>query len=166
MPSPQFASLPALPMTPAPAEIRVRSRQRTRVSQSESGHVFTRAYGGQFYEITLTYNPMTRAQAGPLIGFLQSRKGRDSKFKVEITGLAETVGLHVGNFVNFGDTTKLYMITQTGPLEVTPERADVSDPFSDEVFIYASLVGDAQEVSLGRSGLIRLEVDLIERLPL
>ncbi|WP_262694486.1 hypothetical protein [Kordiimonas aquimaris] len=166
MPSPQFDSLPAMPAAPAPAAIRVRSRQRTRASQSESGHIFTRSYGGQVYEVTLSYNPMTRTQAAPLIAFLQSRKGRDSKFKVDISGLAEAPGLHVGSFANFSDSTKLYLITGTSPVEVTPSRSNTANPFTDTVFMYASLVGDVQEVSLGRGGLIRLEVDLVERLPL
>lgn len=166
MPSPQFESLDALPMVPAPAAINVRSRYRTRTTQSESGHIFTRSFGGQFYEMTLSYNPMTRAQAAPLVAFLQSRKGRHSKFKVEVSGLSPTAGLQVGNFVNFADTTKLHMITDLSPFSVTPDRTDVSGPYTDQVFIYASLRGDVQEVSLGRTGLIRLEIDLVERLPL
>lgn len=164
MPSPVFDSLPALPFAPAPAAIRVGSNQRTKISQAESGHIFSRAYGGQLYEATLTYNPMRRDQAAPLIAFLQSREGRSSKFKVDISGFAAMGGEQIGNFANFADTTKLYMITGTSPLEVTPIRTDTAGAYTDQVFMWASLRRDVQEVSLGRGGLIRLGIDLIERL--
>lgn len=155
-----------MPVVPAPAAISVRSRQRTKVSQSESGHMISRAYGGQYYEVTLSYNPMTRAQAAPLIAFLQSLEGRNSIFYVEICGFAGIPGATAANFGNFDDDTKLHMITGSGAGDVTPAKRmeGASMLYTDTVYMRASLANDVQEVSLGNRGLIRLELDLVERL--
>ncbi len=161
-----FSSLEMLPVVPAPAEMNVQSRQRTKTSQAESGRILSRAYGGQFFQVRLIYNPMKRNDAAPLIAFLQSREGRNSIFKVEITGLAAAVGNNVANFANVDDDTKLHLISETNPttiLSPTPRFAGATI-FTDQVFMRASLQNDVQEVSLGRNGLIELRVDLIERL--
>ena len=166
MPSPMFSSLDALPVVPAPAEITVRSRQRTKISQAESGRILSRAYGGQYYEVVLHYNPMKRSDAAPLIAFLQSREGRNSVFKVEISGLAATAGSNVANFANVDDDTKLHLITETDPTPVlSPEpRFSGATLFTDQVFMRASLQQDVQEIALARTGLIQPRIDLIERL--
>ncbi len=151
---------------PAPAGLRIQSSHRSRISQAESGRILSRSYGGQFYQVSLVYNPMKREDAGPIIAFLHSRKGRDSIFKVELSGLAEASGARLANFANYDDDTKLHLITKTTPsLEVTPPaRASGSVLVTDTVYMRASLTRDVQEVSLGRDGLVRLELDLIERL--
>ena len=166
MPSPAFDGLPALPMVPKPAAVAVRSNHRTRSTQAESGRTLSRVYGGQFYTVNLDYNPMKRADAAPLIAFLQSRQGKDSEFKVEMGGFQQVAGAEVANFANFGDDTKLHMITQTAPtLEVYPAaRYSGGTTYTDTVYMRASLVGDVQEVKIPRNGLIRLSIDLIERL--
>lgn len=166
MPSPAFSALESLPLVPAPAAFRIQSRHRTRTSRSESGRILSRAYGGQFFEVTLIYNPMKRSDAGPLIAFLQSRTGRSSIFKVELSGMAQTTGSSVANFGNYDDDTKLHLITATTPsLTVTPAARAIGTTFyTDTVYVRASLANDVQAVSLGRDGLIRLEIDLVERL--
>lgn len=165
MPSPQFDGIAALPMTPAPAALQIRSRQRTKSSQAESGRILSRAYGGQYFMATLIYNPMKRSEAAGLLAFLQSRQGRNSVFKVQISGLAASGGVAVGNFANFDDDTKLHLITDTSPIAVTPSpRVTGTTLYTDEVFVRASLANDVQLVSLGRGGLIQLEVDIVERL--
>jgi len=166
MPSPMFSTIDAMPMVPAPAEMTVRSRQRTKISQAESGRILSRAYGGQYYEVSLIYNPMKRSDAAPLIAFLQSREGRNSIFKVEISGFAATVGSNVANFANVDDDTKLHMIAETDPAVIlSPEPRFTGATLStDQVFMRASLARDVQEISLARTGLIQPRIDLIERL--
>lgn len=153
-------------MVPAPAAIQVQSHQPTRTTKAESGRILSRSYGGQYYQITLIYNLMKRSEAGPLIAFLQSRKGRDSIFRVEVSGFADVPGTEVANFANFDDDTKLHLITSTTPsIEVTPPaRAAGSILYTDTVFMRASLAGDAQIVSIERNALVRLEINLVERL--
>lgn len=166
MPSPMFSSLDTLPMLPVPAEMVVRSQQRTKTSQAESGRILSRAYGGQLFQVTLGYNPMKRSDAAGLIAFLQSRQGRNSIFKVEITGLAASTGNVAANFANVDDDTKLHMIAGTDPTTTLfpSPRLTGATLFTDQVFMRASLQNDVQEVTLGREGLIRLGIDLIERL--
>lgn len=168
MPSPFFDGVPAhlfMPMTPAPASVSVRSRQRTRVSQAESGRILSGRYGGQYYEMSLSYNPMTRAQAAPLIAFLQSREGRHGIFYVEVCGFAEADGLQTANFGNFDDSAKLHMVTDGATSAVTPAaRPSSSTLYTDTVYMRSSLSSDVQAIELGRSGLIRLSLDLVERL--
>jgi hypothetical protein len=170
MPSVLFSAIAdKLPLVPAPASLRVSSRQRTKTSQAESGRILSRAYGGQYFEVTLSYNPMTREQAGPLLAFLQSREGRNSIFKVELSGFADVPGFKIGNFANFDNDTKLHLITGSGSNSVTPPPREpdgnpAGNPITDKVYMRASLTNDAQVVELGRNGLIRLDVDLVERL--
>ncbi len=166
MPSTQFDGMDELPLFPAPAAMNVLSRQRTKTSQAESGRILSRAYGGQFYQVALRYNLMKRSDAHALIAFLQSRQGRNSIFKVEITGLAAAVGNNVANFANVDDDTKLHLIAETNPTTVlSPSpRFTGATVFTDQVFMRASLQNDVQEVLLGKDGLIQLSVDLIERL--
>lgn len=153
-------------MAPAPAEMIVRSQQRTKTSQAESGRILSRAYGGQFFQVSLLYNPMKRSDAAPLIAFLQSREGRNSIFIVEVTGLAASTGSTAANFANVDDDTKLHLITESDPLTLlTPApRFSGATVFTDQVFMRASLQNDVQEVSLVRNGLIGLSIDLTERL--
>lgn len=153
-------------MVPAPAAMNVRSRQRTKTSQAESGRILSRAYGGQFFEVTLNYNPMKRSDAAALIAFLQSREGRNSIFKVEISGFAASTGSHMANFANVDDDTKLHLISESDPTTVLspPPRLTGATVFTDQVFMRASLQNDVQKVELGKNGLIRISVDLIERL--
>lgn len=168
MPSPFFDGVPAhliMPMTPAPAAMVVRSRQRTRITRAESGRIVSGRYGGQYFELSLSYNPMTRAQAAPLVAFLQSQEGQHGIFYVEVGGLAETEGLQTANFGNFDDAAKLHMITDAATSAVTPTaRAASTTLYSDTAFMRASLVSDVQVIELGRGGLIRVSVDLVERL--
>ncbi len=166
MPSPMFSSLDALPMVPAPAEMIVRSQQRTKVSQAESGRILSRAYGGQYYQLALRYNLMKRSAASALIAFLQSREGRNDIFKVEITGLAAMTGNNIANFANVDDDTKLHLIAETDPTTILSPvpRFTGATLFTDQVFMRASLQQDVQAVSLVRSGLIQLSVNLVERL--
>lgn len=168
MHSPVFDGLSAdlfMPMDPAPAAIVVRSRHRTRVTQAESGRIISGRYGGQYYEVSLSYNPMTREQAAPLVAFLQGQNGRYGVFHVEICGLAHLDGLHAANFANFENDTKLHMVQDAvSESVIPPARSGGSTLYTDQVFMRASLSSDVQTVELGRTGLIRLSVDLIERL--
>lgn len=154
-----------LPDSPAPASVRVRTKQRTKVSTAVSGKIQSRLYGGQSYAATLTYNPMRRDQAAPLIAYLHEQQGRYGIFRVKLPQLTGQAGQIVGNFLNYVGDTKLHMIVAEGLSPVTiPAPRDGSIVDSQPVYIQCSLVGDAQQIELGRNGLIRLEIDVVERL--
>ncbi len=153
-----------LPDSPAPASVRVRTKQRTKVSTATSGKIQSRLYGGQTYAITLVYNPMRRDQAAPLIAYLHEMQGRHGIFRVKLPQLTGQAGQIVGNFLNFDDDTKLHMIVETSPsLVVVPTQRGTGLVDSQPVYIQCSLAGDVQQIELGRNGLIRLEIDLVER---
>ncbi len=148
---------------PAPASVRIRPKQRTKVSVAESGKILSRVYGGQTYEASFVYNPMHREQAAPIIAFLHSLQGRNGVFRVKLPQLSGVDGIRVGNFVNFEGDTKLHMITETSPLEVIPAPRGGSAVDTQGPYIECSLKNDAQEIKLDRDRLIRLEIDVVER---
>ncbi|UTW59992.1 hypothetical protein KFE96_06710 [Kordiimonas sp. SCSIO 12603] len=152
---------------PAPAAVRVRTRQRTKVSVAESGRMLSRIHGGQTFEIGLTYNPMLKEQAGPIIAFLQAQQGRNGIFKVKLPQLTGIAGVRLGNFVNFTDSDKLHLITDytsTNQFSVTPDVIGTPVVDTNGPFVRCSLVGDVQEIRLDRDRLIRLQIDVVERL--
>jgi len=153
-----------LPDTPAPASVRVRTKQRTKVSTAVSGKIQSRLYGGQSYAVTLSYNPMRRDQAVPLIAFLHEQQGRHGIFRVKLPQLTGEAGQIIGNFINFTGDTKLHMITEVTPFTVVPMARGGTIVDTQPVYIQCSLVGDVQQIDLGRNGLIRLEIDVVERL--
>jgi len=154
-----------LPDTPVPAAIRVRPTQRTRASTAISGKMQSRLYGGQSYAVTLSYNLMRRDQAAPLIAFLHEMQGKHGIFCVRLPQLTGVDGLQIGNFVNFADDSKLHMIVGLSPLTVVPQpRVGGGTVDANSPYLRCSLAGDVQEIQLGRGGLIRLEINLVERL--
>jgi len=153
-----------LPEIPAPASVRVRTKQRTKVSTAASGKIQSRLYGGQSYAVTLTYNPMRRDQAAPLMAYLHEQQGRHGIFRVKLPQLTGQAGQVVGNFLNYVGDTKLHMIVGEVPLVTVPAPRGGTLVDTQPVYIECSLVGDAQLIELGRNGLIRLEIDVVERL--
>ncbi|WP_286828739.1 MULTISPECIES: hypothetical protein [Kordiimonas] len=160
-----------LPTSPAPVSYRIRSNYRTQSSMAISGKIISRKYGGHYFEITLVYPPMRRDQAAPIIAFLEEQQGQNNIFRVRLPNdMAGTPGLKVGNFANIDaanpsdDNDKLYRITAVDPaVTVAPEALVAGTVAASAPVMRCSLKNAVQLVTLGRSGLIRLEIDLIER---
>ncbi len=158
-----------LPTSPAPAAVRISSHQRTQTSQAASGKILSRKYGGQYYKMSLSYNPMRRDQCGPLIAFLEALEGRNKVFYVPVDQLTGGPGLAVGNYANVDNDDKLYMITGTEPLTLSPGSHGLAEPIDPQVLnastpmLHCSLSGNVHTVALDRKGLIKIEIDLIER---
>lgn len=160
-----------LPTLPTPVSYRIRSNYRTQTSMSVNGKIVSRKYGGQYYEITLVYPPMRRDQAAPLIAFLEEQEGQNNIFRVQLpVDMAGTPGLQVGNFANIDATNpaqandKLYRITAVSPaVSVAPEAMVAGTVVASAPVMRCSLKNDVQIITLGPSGLIRLEIDLVER---
>jgi len=131
-----------------------------------SGKILSRKYGGQYYEMTLVYPDMRRDQAAPIIAFLEEQEGQLGIFRVQLPDdMSGTPGLEVGNFANIvGDASnKLYRIVEAGASPRLMPSAPGATPITSGVMMRCSLRNDAQIIKLGRSGLIRLEIDLVER---
>jgi len=161
MSDPTLALLP----DPAPASVSIRARQRTKVSQATSGRIISRAYGGQLFEMTLTYPLMTREQFAPINAFLTAQGGRNEIFYVRVPeDMSGATGQRAGNFALFSNDWKLHLITDTDPLTVIPPaRVDGGTLTTSNLCMRCSLARDIQEIRVNQRGLIRYEIDLVER---
>jgi hypothetical protein len=153
-----------LPAHPKPATIKLRPRQRTKSSQAMNGKIITSEYGGHVFELTLTYAPMLRTQAAELMAFLHAMRGRGGIFYVPLDQPTGEAGARVGNFAKFDNDTKIHMITGVSPLTVSPPaRVPGGTLTTSGLKMRCSLTNDVQVIDLLANGLVRLEIDLTER---
>jgi len=153
-----------LPAYPKPATIKLRPHQRTKSSQAMNGKIITSEYGGHVFELTLTYAPMLRTQAAGLMAFLHAMRGRGGIFDVPLDQPTGEAGVRVGNFAKFDNDTKIHMITGVSPLTVSPPaRVSGGTLTTTELKMRCSLTSDVQVIDLMANGLVRLEIDLTER---
>ena len=67
---------------PGFASVKFTSEQPTSFSRTNSGRVTTRSIVGHYFKITISYNPMTRAEFEPIYSFLMEKRGRLKPFFV------------------------------------------------------------------------------------
>ncbi len=158
-------SFTELPAYPKPATMKIRPRQRTKSSQAMNGKILTSEYGGHVFELTLTYAPMLRSDAADLMAFLHAMRGRGGIFLVPLDPPTGQGGVRVGNFAKFSNDTKIHVITATSPAVVVspPARVPGGTLSTGGLKMRCSLTSDLQVIDLGANGLVRLELDLIER---
>ena len=70
------------PTSPAFNSLNVKSVQHTYVSRALSGRRQARQLGGQFWKMTATFPPMTRAQFAPIYAFVVKQRGRYESFTI------------------------------------------------------------------------------------
>ena len=70
------------PTSPAFNSLNVKSVQNTFVSRALSGRRQARQLGGQFWKMTATFPPMTRAQFAPIYAFVVKQRGRYESFTI------------------------------------------------------------------------------------
>ncbi len=155
---------PILPITPAPAEYVFKTKTRTLSSEAISAKILTREIGGQSFELTLKYPPMSADEFAPVEAFLTSRS-RNDIFFVEIPAPTGTPGEAVGNYINFDNDTKLHKVNAIGPTVVYPAMRNVGGLIvSDPVYLRCSRKNDIQSVQYSADGFIRFQVDVVERI--
>ena len=71
-----------LPASPAFSSLNIQSVQPTFVSRSISGRWTARQTQGQFFRLTATYAPMTRAEFAPIHAFIMAQRGQFESFQV------------------------------------------------------------------------------------
>ena len=69
---------------PGFAAIKFASESPVQVSRTNSGRVITRSVAGHKWNISITYNPMTRENFEPIFSFLLQQKGRLNPFYVQL----------------------------------------------------------------------------------
>jgi len=67
---------------PGFASVKFSSNQPTMVSRTNGGRVVTRSQATQYWNIDISYNPLTRAEFEPINSFLMGRQGRLTPFFV------------------------------------------------------------------------------------
>tara|TARA_Y100000310_G_scaffold54745_2_gene50165 strand:+ start:487 stop:1089 length:603 start_codon:yes stop_codon:yes gene_type:complete len=71
-----------LPTSPAFSSLIVQSVQPTFISRSISGRRQARQTHGQYFKMTATYPPMTRAEFAPINAFITKQRGRYESFSL------------------------------------------------------------------------------------
>ena len=156
------------PTTPEFRAINVTSKHKNLYSETISGRRQARAIGGQRWEFTAQYNPMTRAEFQPVFAFVVSQQGRLDSFTIvppvlgstsgSATGTLNANGAHsigdstisvdgitgdlkAGDFVKFADHSKVYMLTadRDGSGTMSIEPALVEAVDDDEVITYSDV---------------------------
>jgi len=134
-----MASIGTLPSTIKPSSIEITSIHQSLVSVSQNLNVYRSDRGGHRWKIDITYPPMTRNDYSELWAFIVSARGRFNYFTYNlenhaVQGTADnnlTVNENVtagtrtlalanlqtgtnakaGDFISFGNSSKIYMLT-------------------------------------------------------
>lgn len=128
----------ALPTSPAFRSLSVSDRRFNVSSESVSGRTQVRSLGGQRWQLTAVYPPLTRSEFAPVMAFIVSQGGMLGTFTVTPTVLKTSSGsasgsvttsgsaaigatslsvtgltgsLKAGDFIKFAGHTKVYMLT-------------------------------------------------------
>jgi hypothetical protein len=152
------------PTTPEFQAVNLKSTHNNLKSTTISGRVQVRTIGGQKWEFSAKYNPMTRAEFQPVFAFVTSQQGSLGTFTIvppvvgstsgTATGTALVNGatgvgatsvpvdgftgtIKAGDFVKFGHT-KVYMVTadRDGAGNISIEPALVAAVSDDEAMTY------------------------------
>jgi len=84
------------PSSPAFNSLSVKSIQPTFVSRTISGRRQARQIGGQFFSMTATFPPMTRAQFAPIDAFIMKQRGQYETFTLVLPVLSTGLGSPAG----------------------------------------------------------------------
>ena len=152
------------PTTPEFQAVNLKSTHNNLKSTTISGRVQVRTIGGQKWEFSAKYNPMTRAEFQPVFAFVTSQQGSLGTFTIvppvvgstsgTATGTALVNGatsagatsvpvdgftgtIKAGDFVRFGHT-KVYMVTADidGAGDLSIEPALITGVSNDETMTY------------------------------
>ncbi len=152
------------PSTPEFQAINLKSTHNNLKSTTISGRTQVRTIGGQKWEFSAKYNPMTRAEFQPVFAFVTSQQGSLGTFSIVPPVIGSTSGtatgtalvngatsagatsvpvdgftgtIKAGDFVRFGHT-KVYMVTADidGAGDLSIEPALITAVSDDETMTY------------------------------
>jgi len=130
----------SFPTSPAMKGLSIKSVQPTLVSRAISGRRQVRQIGGQFWQMTASFPPLTRAEFAPIYAFIIAQRGQYGSFALtppivstgqgDLLGTplvnggsqsgrslitdgwnASTLNLKAGDFIKLSGHDKVYMIT-------------------------------------------------------
>lgn len=153
------------PTDPEFQAINVISKHKNLMSETISGRRQIRSIGGQRWEFTAKYNPMTRAEFMPVYAFVNSQQGMLGSFTIVPPVISSTSGtasgsmlvngnhaigdntiavdgftgtLKAGDFVKFASHSKVYMVVadRNGAGTMTIEPALVEAVSDNQAVTY------------------------------
>ena len=140
-----------LPSSPAFSELTVTSVQPTFVSRSISGRRQARQTHGQYFKMTATYPPMTRAEFAPIHAFVMSQRGQYESFQVVPPVVNAPQGSPAGTpLVNGASQTGRSVITDGWNASITIFKAGDFCKFANHDKIYL-VTADATSDGSGNS---------------
>lgn len=102
----------SLPTSPAFNSLNVQSVQPTLISRSVSGRRQARQIAGQYFNLTASYPPMTRADFAPIFAFVMAQRGQFETFQVTPTVVKSGLGSPAGTpLVNGASQTGRSVVT-------------------------------------------------------
>jgi len=104
---------PILPTTYTPTSYGIKSKVNVLRSEAISGKILTRRVGGQRFEFSLAFQPMTREQFSPIHAFLMEQEGSQGIFYIQIPTFSNSATA-AGEYVNYSGSTKLFMLKSDG----------------------------------------------------
>ena len=113
-----------LPTSPAFKSLSITSVQPTLISKAISGRRQARQIGGQYWKMTVSYPPMTRAQFAPIYAFIVAQRGSFESFIVIPTVVSNPLG-------SAGGTPLVNGASQTG-------RSLVTDGWTNSTAIFVA----------------------------
>lgn len=152
------------PSTPEFQAVNLKSTHNNLSSVTLSGRVQVRTIGGQKWQFSAKYNPMTRAEFQPVFAFVTSQQGSLGTFTIVPPVISSTSGtatgtalvngataagatsvpvdgftgtIKAGDFIKFGHS-KVYMVTadRTGAGNISIEPALVASVIDNEIMVY------------------------------
>ena len=100
------------PSSPAFQSLNIQSIQPTFISRAISGRRQARQIGGQFWKMTATFPPMTRAEFAPIYAFIIAQRGRYESFTLVPPVVGNPQGSAGGTpLVNGGSQTGRSLVT-------------------------------------------------------
>ena len=140
-----------LPSTPKFSNLSIESVQPTFVSRSISGRRTARQTHGQFFKLTASYPPMTRAEFAPIHAFVMAQRGQYESFQVVPPVVNAPQGSPAGTpLVNGASQTGRSIITDGWNPSITIFKAGDFCKFANHDKIYL-VTADATSDGSGNS---------------
>ena len=111
---------------PGFASVKFSSNQPTMVSRTNGGKVVTRSQATQYWQINISYNPLTRDEFEPVNSFLMSRQGRLSPFYVVLPQYAVSRNSTFATYAA-SNTISTVGATNSGATKLTAQGFNVTD---------------------------------------
>jgi hypothetical protein len=112
---------------PGFSEVTFARSQPTMMSRTNSGRTVTRTIVGEELKISITYNPLTRAEFEPIYSFLTEKRGRLKPFFVALPQYADAQDSNYSGTITVDGTFAAgqdNFLTDHSSLTGTPKRGD------------------------------------------